>query len=93
MGDRVLVYGQTPTEHDQRLQAVLNLVLQAAMSFKQLNVDKCEFSKVVSIFGTDCGWCKNSSLPRQVGNSEDRGAEEHYGALMVPRNSKPGGQS
>ena len=36
MGDRVLVYGQTPSEHDQRLQAVLNHVLQAVMSFKQL---------------------------------------------------------
>ena len=56
------MYGQTPTEHDQKLQTVLNYVLQAAM----LYVDNCEFSKVVSILGTDCGWFKNSSLPRQL---------------------------
>lgn len=38
-------------------------------SSNQLNVDKCEFSKVVSFLGTGYGWRKNSSLPRQIGNS------------------------
>ena len=41
MMDNVLVFGQTQQEHDLRLEAALNKIREAGVTF---NSDKCEFS-------------------------------------------------
>ena len=45
--DDVLVYGATQTEHDERLEAVLQTMQANGMT---LNKDKCQFSQAKIVF-------------------------------------------
>ena len=57
--DDVLIYGRTQSEHDERLERVLNRIRDAGI---KLNRDKCEFSKDrIEYFGHVI--CKDGVLP------------------------------